>query len=52
MNASINVLIHLLMAAFVLGSAGCIVLIPVVAFRFMSVLFEKDPTNEPSTVQD
>jgi hypothetical protein len=52
MNASINVLIHLLMAAFVLGSAGCVVLIPVVAFRFISVLFEKDFTNEPAAVQE
>jgi hypothetical protein len=50
MNAPINILIHLLMAAFIIGSAGCALLIPVVAFRFISVLFEKDPTNEPSAV--
>jgi hypothetical protein len=52
MNAPINVLIHLLMAAFVLGSAGCVVLIPVVALRFVSVLFEVDPTSDGATVQD
>jgi hypothetical protein len=52
MNASTNVLIHLLMAAFVLGSTGCVVLIPVVAFRFLSVLFEEDPASELTAAQE
>jgi hypothetical protein len=36
------------MAGFVMGSAGCVALIPVVAFRFLSVLFEADPANDAS----
>ena len=52
MNAPINILIHLLMAAFVLGTAGCAVLIPVVAFRFLSVLFEVEPARDGTTVQE
>jgi hypothetical protein len=52
MNAPINFLIHLLMAGFVIGSVGCVVLIPVVAFRFASVLFEVEPANDASAIPD
>jgi hypothetical protein len=32
----------MLMIAFEVGVAGCVLLIPVVAFKFIAVLFEKD----------
>jgi hypothetical protein len=52
MNPLIGLSIHLLVAAFVVGCVGCAILIPVVAFKFVAVLFEPDPPSEPATVQD
>jgi len=52
MNAPINILIHLLMAAFIIGCAGCALLIPVVAFRFLSVLFEVDTVSDVAVAQE
>jgi hypothetical protein len=43
MNGPIHVLIRLLMAAFAVGAAGCVILIPVVALKFAAVVFETDP---------
>jgi hypothetical protein len=52
MNPLISLLIRLLTAAFVVGCTGCAILIPVVAFKFVAVLFEPDPPAEPASSQD
>jgi hypothetical protein len=49
MQSLIHFLIRLLSAAFIVGAAGCALLIPVVAFKFVAVLFEKDPEHDPAT---
>jgi hypothetical protein len=49
MEPVIHFLIRLLSAAFVIGAAGCALLIPVVAFKFVAVLFEPDPEHDPAT---
>ena len=52
MNLVISILLRLLTIAFVVGCAGCALVIPVVAFKFVAVLFEPDPPSEPAAVQD
>jgi hypothetical protein len=52
MNPLIRLLIRLLTDAFVVGCAGCASLIPVVAFKFVAVLFEPDPPSEPASSQE
>ncbi|HTF44942.1 MAG TPA: hypothetical protein VK641_13625 [Terriglobales bacterium] len=52
MNPLTSLLIRLLTAAFVVGCAGCAILIPVVAFKFVAVLFEPDPPGEPASSQE
>ncbi len=37
------------MAVFGLGAAGCLLVIPVVGFKFGSVLFERDPEPPESS---
>ena len=37
---------HLLMGVFLLGVAGCVVAIPIVAGKFVGVLLEKDAPQE------
>ena len=39
-------LVHALTWGFAIGMAGCVVVIPVVAYRLFSVLFEKDQAGE------
>jgi len=52
MSVIISFLVRLLTIAFVAGCAGCALVIPVVAFKFVAVLFEPDPPSEPAAVQD
>ena len=42
MNFVAKFLTPVLTAMFVIGAAGCVIVIPVVAFRLFSVLFEPD----------
>jgi hypothetical protein len=37
---------HLLSWTFIIGLAGCLLVIPVAAFQLFSVLFEKDRPEE------
>lgn len=46
MTALLTLIAHLLMWAFVIGGAGCVIVIPVVAFQLFAVLFEKDLPTE------
>jgi len=34
---------HILMGLFAIGVAGCLITIPLCAYKFFSVLLEKDP---------
>jgi hypothetical protein len=52
MSPLISYPLHLLVAAFVVGACGCALLIPIVAFKFVAVLFEKDPASDSTAVQD
>ena len=52
MNPLISFLIRLLMAAFIAGCLGCALLIPVVAFKFVAVLFENDPAPDSPAVHE
>jgi hypothetical protein len=45
MDTVLVVMFRLLEAMFVIGLAGCVVVIPVAAYRMFSVLFEKDESN-------
>ena len=40
--ALMAILLKILQAMFYIGVAGCALTIPIVAFKFFSVLFEKD----------
>ncbi len=45
--------VHILMAIFLIGAAGCLLVIPVVALKFLSVLFEhKHEEHPPSEHRD
>ncbi len=48
MNHAIHVLVHIVMLLFMVGVAGCLLVIPVVAVKFAAVLFEKTPEAEGS----
>jgi hypothetical protein len=39
-------LAHLLTVMFVIGAAGCVIVIPLAAVKMFSVLFEKDRPEE------
>ncbi len=41
-----TMLAHLLSLLFVIGMAGCLLVIPVTAYRLFSVLFQKDQLDE------
>lgn len=45
-----DMLIVALMALFALGAVGCLLVIPVVGFKFVGVLFERDPEDEPQVI--
>ena len=42
----VRVVGHLLTWGFVIGMAGCLLVIPVAAYQLVSVLFEKDRPEE------
>lgn len=43
---------RLLMYIFALGALGCAITIPLAAYKFLAVLFEKDkPESEPESSQ-
>jgi hypothetical protein len=46
MQPLIHVLIVLLVVLFSIGAIGCAITIPIVAFKFFSVLFEKDAGDQ------
>lgn len=39
---------YILGSFFVIGGIGCVLAIPVIAFKMFSVLFEKDDEEEPA----
>ena len=41
-----NVIARVLTWAFLIGGAGCVIVIPIVAYRLFAVLFEKDLPTE------
>jgi hypothetical protein len=46
MDVVIYLFVHLLLAIFVAGVAGCLIAIPVVAIKFGSVLVEPSHPND------
>jgi hypothetical protein len=42
----VKIVAHLLTWGFVIGMAGCLLVIPVAAYQLFSVLFEKDRPEE------
>ena len=51
MDVLTHFLIRVLMGLFAVGVAGCLVVIPLVAFKFASVLFTPDPTKSTADAQ-
>jgi hypothetical protein len=51
MNPQIHFLICLMTAAFVVGSVGYALSIPVVAFKIAAVLFEADPASDDASAE-
>lgn len=45
-DSAVDILAHVLSWMFVVGSVGCVFVIPVVAYRLFSVLFEPDRPGE------
>jgi hypothetical protein len=43
---ALKVLFYTLSAMFVVGMAGCVIVIPITAYRLFSVLFQRDDTDE------
>ena len=41
----LHILVKVLTVLFLIGVAGCLVTIPIVAWKFFSVLLEKDETE-------
>jgi hypothetical protein len=41
-----KILYYMLGAMFVVGMAGCVIVIPITAYRLFSVLFQLDDTDE------
>lgn len=46
-----HLMARLLTVIFVIGVAGCAIVIPMAAWKFLSVLFEKDVDEETPRVQ-
>ena len=42
----LKILAHLLSWLFTIGLAGCLLVIPITAYRLFSVLFQKDQPDE------
>ena len=49
MNIVVHLLVQVLMAVFSIGVAGCLFVVPIVAYKFASVLFtpEDKATSSP-----
>ena len=45
-NSLFTGLFHLLSAMFLVGMVGCLVVIPITAYRLFKILFEKDSPEE------
>jgi uncharacterized membrane protein len=45
-NAVLISLFHLLAGMFLIGMLGCLIVIPITAYRLFRVLFEKDVVDE------
>jgi hypothetical protein len=45
-NFLVDLFAHTMTALFILGMIGCLVVIPITAYRLFSVLFEKDAVDE------
>jgi hypothetical protein len=43
-----HILAIVLTVVFVIGVAGCALVIPIAAIKFFAVLFEKDASEEPA----
>jgi hypothetical protein len=56
-NLLVRFVAHLLTWGFVIGMAGCLLVIPVTAYKLVSVLFQKDaphelnPSGEPTPLK-
>lgn len=46
MDTVLVVVFRIFEAIFVVGLAGCVLVIPITAYRMFSVLFEKDESEE------
>jgi tellurite resistance protein TehA-like permease len=46
METLFKILVPILVTMFVIGAAGCVIVIPVVAYRLFSVLVEPDAPDE------
>jgi hypothetical protein len=46
LNFLLAILAHVLTWGFAIGLAGCLLVIPITAYRLLSVLFEKDHPDE------
>jgi hypothetical protein len=42
--------VHTMTAMFITGLVGCLLVIPITAYRLFSVLFEKDDPNDNEVV--
>jgi hypothetical protein len=53
----VRIVAHLLSLGFVIGMAGCLLVIPITAYKLVSVLFQKDaphelnPSGEPAALK-
>ena len=45
-NSARDIFAHAMTILFILGMVGCLLVIPITAFRLFSVLFEKDAVDE------
>jgi hypothetical protein len=48
LNSLLIGLFHLLAWMFLIGMAGCLLVIPIAAYQLFGVLLEKDPPDEQS----
>jgi hypothetical protein len=46
MHTTFDVFVYGMVGFFVLGMAGCVIVIPVTAYRLFHVLFERDQEGE------
>jgi hypothetical protein len=46
MPSYLHLTVHVLQVLFVIGVAGCVISVPIIAVKFASVLFEKDHQDE------